>query len=473
VSPHRLWRGRRRHEDETERGWRWWPRGIAGRVAMILIICLLAAQAIGMMFYVRDRAQTAMTLFALSIADQVVAIVELMEATPAAERPDLLRALNNPLLRVALAESRPDAGGEESWHADEIRPTVMRYLRGLGERPVEVRILEGWHHFWDPDADQGKLPDLLPSRQKVAVSVGLADGSWLVFTVASDITSLRWGLRTGFWVMVLVLVILVFAVWAAHRVTRPVRRFAEAADRLGVDVDAPPLPETGAREIRKASRAFNRMQERLRRFVGDRTLMLAAISHDLRTALTRLKLRTEFIADEEQRQKAVADLDEMQAMLDSTLSFARDDAQGEARTKVDLASLLQSLCDDLADAGQQVIYEGPGRLACECRPVALRRAFANLIDNAVRYGGEAAVTLIDTEGGVEVTVADRGPGIPEDRREDVFAPFFRLEGSRSRETGGTGLGLAVARTIIHGHGGDIALEDRPGGGLIVRVSLPA
>jgi signal transduction histidine kinase len=255
-------------------------------------------------------------------------------------------------------------------------------------------------------------------------------------------------------------------------VTRPLRRFAEAADRLGVDVGAPPLPVTGAREIRKASRAFNRMQERLRRFVDDRTLMLAAISHDLRTALTRLKLRAEFIPDEEQRDKAVADLDEMQAMLEATLSFARDDAEREPRTKVDLAALLRSLCDDLADSGQPVRYEGPDRLAVECRPAALKRVFANLIDNAVRYGGEALVSLGGAGDGVEVTIADRGPGIPEEMREQVFAPFFRLETSRSRETGGSGLGLAVARTIVHGHGGDITLEDRPGGGLQVRVSLP-
>ena len=472
MSARRAWLGRRRHDGEDARRWRWWPGGIAGRLALIIVICLIAAQAVGLMFYVRDRAHAAITLFALSIADQVVAIVELVEATPASGRPGLLPALNNPLLRVALTPSRPEMEGEEWWHAEDIRPTVMEYLSGLGERPVEVHILRGRHHFWGAEESGGELPDLLPSRQKIAISVGLADGAWLVFSVASDITSMRWGLRTGFWIAVVVLVVLCFAVGAAHRVTRPLRRFAEAADRLGVDVGGPPLPVTGTREIRKASRAFNRMQERLRRFVDDRTLMLAAISHDLRTALTRLKLRAEFIPDEEQRAKAVADLDEMQAMLEATLSFARDDAEREPRTKVDLAALLRSLCDDLADAGQPVRYDGPDRLTVECRPAALKRVFANLIDNAVRYGGEALVTLSQADDGVEVTVADRGPGIPASKREQVFAPFFRLETSRSRETGGSGLGLAVARTIVHGHGGDITLEDRPGGGLLVRVSLP-
>jgi signal transduction histidine kinase len=159
-------------------------------------------------------------------------------------------------------------------------------------------------------------------------------------------------------------------------------------------------------------------------------------------------------------------------MLDSTLSFPRDDTVAEARTKVDLAGLWQSLCDDLADAGQTVAYEGPAHATLDCRPVALRRAFANLIDNAVRYGREATVSLDDQGDEVLVTVADRGPGIPEAMREKVFTPFFRLEGSRSRETGGTGLGLAVARAVVRRHGGDVTLADRPGGGLVARVTLP-
>jgi signal transduction histidine kinase len=269
------------------------------------------------------------------------------------------------------------------------------------------------------------------------------------------------------------LVILFFAIWAAHRVTRPLAHFAEAADRLGVDLRAPPLPEHGSRELRKAARAFNQMQDRLRRLIDDRTMMLAAISHDLRTVLTRLKLRAEFIDDPQQRDKAVADIDEMRAMLDASLSFARDDTAEEARTSVDLSSLLQSLCDDLSDAGSKVAYDGPSRLAYRSQPVAMRRAFANLIGNALKYGGEADVTAAGDARGVTVEIADRGPGIPADMREQVFAPFFRLEGSRSRDTGGTGLGLSVARGIVRRHGGDITLHDRDGGGLLARVTLPA
>ena len=245
------------------------------------------------------------------------------------------------------------------------------------------------------------------------------------------------------------------------------------SDRFGTDVNAPPLPERGSPEVRKAIRAFNRMQERLRRYVDDRTMMMAAISHDLRTALTRLKLRAEFIDDDEQRAKAVADLDEMQSMLESTLAFARDESVQEPRSRVDLAALLQSVCSDHADVGQNVKYQGPDRAPFDGRPVALRRAFGNLIENAVRYGGEALVTLAQKDGNCRVLVEDRGPGIPSSMRERVFAPFFRLESSRNRETGGMGLGLAVVRSVVRGHGGDIALLDREGGGLSVRVTLPS
>ncbi|HET6521030.1 MAG TPA: ATP-binding protein [Geminicoccaceae bacterium] len=451
---------------------RLWPGGMAARLALILLLGLLAVQAAGAFLYLfGGRAEEAIEARAAALAEQADGIARLVEATPPGARPDLLRVLSGHRLRVELADAKPDLGRGDRWLGAGLDEAVAPYLDG---RPFEVRLLEGRREVRrGADGERGEH-GLLPSRRRIALAVGQPDGSWLVLTAPSGVGPPRRPLRATFWLAATALVVLLAGGWAAHRVARPLERFAEAADRLGVDVRAPPLPEeTGSRELRRATRAFNRMQERLRRVVDDRTMMLAAISHDLRTALTRLKLRTEFIDDPEQRRKALADLDEMQAMLDSTLAFARDDAATEARTGLDLAALLQSLCDDLADAGRPVAYEGPPRLTYIGRPVALRRAFANLIDNAVTYGHEATVTLAEREGRVvEVAVADRGPGIPEDMRERVFAPFFRLEGSRSRETGGTGLGLAVARDIVRRHGGDIVLADRQGGGLLARVTLP-
>ena len=215
------------------------------------------------------------------------------------------------------------------------------------------------------------------------------------------------------------------------------------------------------------------MQKRLRSFIEDRTQMLAAISHDLRTPITRMRLRAEFVEDEEQRDKMLRDLDEMEAMIAATLSFARDDATREERVQIDLADLLQSLCDQAADGGGLTAdYTGPRRLAMFGAPMALKRAFSNLIDNALKYGHAAHVALDAGEGEVVIAIADDGPGIPDNQLDKVFAAFYRVESSRSRETGGVGLGLAVVRSILRGHGGDIELANRPEGGLRATVTLP-
>ncbi len=460
-------RFRRRHGPS-----RLWPEGIASRVALILLLALFAAQAVSMVLYIRDRSDVAIRIFAQSAAQRIESTVALMETMPPPERQRLLPAIDSPTLRVRLGgPAAPELG--PAWRpAPELAERVRRLLPSLRGRPLHVRALGRWREPADEELARGPVPDLLPSRRKIAIAVPLRDGDWLTFVVASDTTSVRWAARLAFWVAVSGAFILVFAFWAAHRVTRPLRLFAAAADRLGIDVAAPPLPERGSRELRRASRAFNRMQERLRRFIEDRTMMLAAVSHDLRTALTRLRLRAEYIADPEQQRKALADLDEMLAMLDASLAFARGESEAEARTRLDLAALLQSLCDDHADAGGAARYEGPDRCPFAGRPLALRRAFGNLIDNALKYGGEATVGLESAGDEIVVTVADRGPGIPIHLREQVFNPFYRVDSSRSRETGGNGLGLAVARSAVRRHGGDIFLEDRPGGGLVVRVTLP-
>ncbi|MBL8836279.1 MAG: HAMP domain-containing protein [Alphaproteobacteria bacterium] len=274
------------------------------------------------------------------------------------------------------------------------------------------------------------------------------------------------------WLLLVGTVVGLLSVWAARRLIVPLDQLAEATVRFGIDRDAPEMRESGPAELRAIARAFNEMRGRLKRFVDDRTQMIAAISHDLRTPLTRLKLRAEYIADEEQRRKLLGDIDQMEAMIAETLAFAGDDASREKRVPTDLAAMLASICDDLSDAGRSAGYAGPARLVATCQPTALRRAFTNLIENAATHGNAAHVTLADKGGMVEVVVADEGPGIPEDELEKVFAPFYRLERSRSRDTGGVGLGLAVTRTIVRAHGGDVRLANAATGGLIATVALP-
>ncbi|MBB4629606.1 sensor histidine kinase [Paracoccus denitrificans] len=233
----------------------------------------------------------------------------------------------------------------------------------------------------------------------------------------------------------------------------------------------PPLPEEGTDDIRQTTAAFNRMQTRLFRFIEDRTRMLAAIGHDLRTPLTSLRLRAEFVTDPEIQQRMLATIDEIQAMTEATIAFARGEATIEETRTVDLNALIGSLCDDLAEMDQPVAYAEGKKMIYRCRPDSLRRALRNIIENALRYGGEARVRLYRGSHSVDITVEDNGPGIPEDMHEQVFAPFCRIETSRNRETGGVGLGLAIARTIIRHHGGDIVFSnDNPC--FRVTISLP-
>jgi signal transduction histidine kinase len=266
--------------------------------------------------------------------------------------------------------------------------------------------------------------------------------------------------------------ILLASFWAVRRLTRPLSLFAEAAERLGKDVYAPPLPLTGPTELRQAAQAFNLMQERLLRLIDARMQMVAAISHDLRTPITLLKLRAEFVDNEDERARMLATLDEMEAMVASTLSFARQDALKEPSRLVDLGALLTSLCDDLVDAGMAVECGPLGKLPYRCRPLALKRAFLNLVQNAVKYGIRARVGLHPAEHAIEVVVDDDGPGLADEEIAKVFTPFYRVEGSRNADTGGVGLGLSVASSIIHAHGGEIVLSNRAEGGLRATVTLP-
>lgn len=328
-----------------------------------------------------------------------------------------------------------------------------------------------------PDGGEGGpgllLQGLLPPPDAMIPPV-----YWL--TVSSTLPPvLPWrspGFATAFIVMTLLGAVMI--TWAVRQLLAPVRTLAAAAEALGRDVaHAPPLPETGPVEIVTAAQAFNTMAARIRRFVEDRTFLLTAIGHDLRTPITRLKLRAEYMEDEEQRAKMLADLDEMEAMVAATLAFGRDATSTEPLVRLDLASLLRTILDDAADGdpdhAEALTYDGPAHLPVRARPLALKRAFANLVGNALKYGEAAWVTLHPPVRGVaRIDIEDHGPGIPPESRERVFEPFHRLEESRNRETGGSGLGLSIARNILRAHGGDITLANRQGGGLRVTVTMP-
>jgi hypothetical protein len=265
--------------------------------------------------------------------------------------------------------------------------------------------------------------------------------------------------------------------WAVRRLTGPVRILAEAAEALGRDVNAPPLPENGPTEVAVAAVAFNTMAARIRRFVQDRTELLTAIGHDLRTPITRLKLRAEFMEDDEQRGKMLSDLEELEAMVSATLAFGRDARATEPVTSLDLVELLRTILDEAGDEHPEIVdklrYEGPPHLTVRARSLSLKRALVNLIGNAVNYGGSALVRLSSpVDRTVTVEIEDDGPGIAPGELDRVFEPFHRGEPSRNRETGGVGLGLPIARNILRAHGGDVVIANRPAGGVRATVTIP-
>ena len=300
------------------------------------------------------------------------------------------------------------------------------------------------------------------------IGAQLPDGRWLVMRQGRNWAELGWIARAAGIMGGTLLVLSVLALLFARYLTRPIRNFSEAVQAVGVNPQSEPVAEDGPRELRGAARAVNTMQARLRALIADRTKTLAAVAHDMRTPLMRLRLTAEN-APPEQRDRMAKEIAEVEALVASFIAFARDDPAEEARVRLDIAALLQSIADDHAEHSRNVTFEGDERLVITGQSLGLKRVFANLVENALKYGNAARIKLRSEEGAVVVDVEDDGPGIPADKRESVFEPFVRLNEEGTR---GAGLGLAAARSIAHAHGGEIIILDAENGALL-RVTLPA
>lgn len=368
---------------------------------------------------------------------------------------------------------------------DHIRIETVGPVRVLlrTEHRVETRIFRIGPPEGEPPPRGGRhgpgrgpgTPEFRPDERVIfspfKVGVRQPDGHWLVVKPKPTFRWDAWQTRLILTFVLSILIIAPLAWLLARRLAAPIAAFAGAADRLGRDPRAPPLEMRGSTEIVAAANAFNQMQERLRRYVDDRTAMVGAIAHDLRTPLTRLKFRIEAVPDE-LKPKLAADIDQMEAMIAATLGFVSDATRPRERTKMELASLVESIVDEMAETGAAATIDRTEKLVVEADPIALRRLVSNLVENALKYGGAARARVYAEAGEAVIEVDDDGPGIPEHERERVFEPFFRGEPSRNRETGGIGLGLAVVRSVARAHGGDAELINRPGGGLTARVRLP-
>ncbi len=465
------------------------PDSIAARTMLVLLLGLTVSHVASLAIYYSDRADALASLGGSQIAERIAAIGRLMEGSSAAERERVVEAVNGPTLRVTWGrQSLLSEGASDDWRARLMERVLLFHLGDVEAGRLRVRYADASPPPWPDAAGMASMMESGPSEamrvhmrymmddatlgRSLRVSLQLSDQTWLDFAAPVSAEAPFWSLRFVVSISIMALAVLALSVWVVRRLTAPLAAFARASERLGVDVNAPPLPERGPGEVRRAVRTFNEMQERLRRYIGDRTRMLAAISHDLRTPITRLRLRSEFVEDPEQQRKMITDLDEMEAMIASVLDFARTDATSEEQETLELATLVQSICDDMADLGLSVEFRCEGCAPYVCRPIALRRALTNVIHNAATHGRRASVEVVDSQAQVVVRVDDDGPGIPEGELEKVFEPFYRLDRSRSRETGGAGLGLCVARSIVRAHGGDIALRNLPGGGLRAEVVLP-
>jgi signal transduction histidine kinase len=442
---------------------RLWPRSLAARTASVLLIGLAIVQMAGLTIHALDRLDVQRLAQARDVAVRVVGVYRTIALTDPPRRAAVLADLHRgPELSAELSTSPPAADMPAMPGPEQQLLRINMNLVPLGAPQIRWRelVVYGGHNW-----------------HEVVIGMRLPDGEWL--DVTAQLEPLRpWHSPTFLTAFVLMTAAAaVLTLWAVRRLTAPVRTLAEAAEALGRDVNAAPLPEDGPAEVAVAAVAFNTMAARIRRFVQDRTELLTAIGHDLRTPITRLKLRAEFVEDDEQRAKILADLEELEAMVSATLVFGRDARTTEPVSQLDLAELLRTILDETGDAHPDVLdklrYDGPAHLTVRARSLALKRVLVNLVTNAVNYGGSATVRLSrDDVRMVVIEIEDDGPGIPPAELDRAFEPFHRGEPSRNRETGGVGLGLPIARNIMRAHGGDVVLANRSPRGVRATVTLP-
>ncbi|WMC10275.1 ATP-binding protein [Oceanimonas pelagia] len=449
---------------------RYWLGSLTGQIVLVALCALVLVQLVSLQIYRLEREEALGLVNSRFTLQRLMAVTRLLHQSPPELHREILRASRSETLLLSLSRQAPEAG--------ERNAVFERIVRSRLDYPPELDIHIGAEtgsgQALPPPAERrhrhpphGRRPDI-----RLYGGIELGNGRWLRFTSLVDTETPGWSLKAMVSLVLLAALLTGLMIWLLQRTTRPLKRLARRAERLGRGDRAEPLPETGPSEIRETLSAFNRMQERLDRFVTDRTRMLAAISHDLRTPLTSLQLRCEFLPEGEDKHKLQQGLKRMEQMLAATLRFARDDGQDEPMRDLDLSSLVQSLCDDLQDAGHSVSLEEREPILFRGRSQALRRALQNLLENGIKYGERVEVRLLNEPGHIRILIRDFGPGIADDQLDEVFKPFTRLDGARNLEDGSIGLGLAIARTLIHQHGGELHLTNHSGGGLLATVLLP-
>lgn len=423
-------------------------RGIGGQIAALVLASTVALHLVVTTAFLISRPDRPDA--APDGAHQLIDAALLLNSVSEVDRPRLLADLSRAFPKLNIETLAPGA-------AAVVEENESQHLRG-----IRRHLSRGY-----------KVVQLAPDGGTHRVGVQLPDGTVIAGWVENGPRPWLWGSPWLITLMTAFICITVLGLWAARALAMPLSSFARAAENFSLDGASEPLPERGPEEIRSVARALNRMHERIARLMSDRTRMLAAISHDLRTPITRLRLRAEFIEDEGNRKRMLIDLDQMRSMLESVLSLLRNDRKIEAVTLVDIASTLQLIADQFGDMGHVVHYDGPTSATAAARPDDLHRGVTNLVENAVRFGAEVTIRLDVSGTRLVIDVEDDGPGISDARKQEMLEPFVRGDDARTMdESTGFGLGLSIARAIAIAHGGELSLHDRAPHGLIVRMQLP-
>ncbi|WP_122220824.1 ATP-binding protein [Pseudomonas syringae group genomosp. 3] len=428
-------------------------------IALTIVVAMFVSLVVNVAFIQIAGVWASPPLAKSGLLESVALSARIIETAAPASRPDLALAASERALTVRWLNDRSQLE-LTSTNDDGFDEGQVIVRRILGD---PLRVVEGYR------PDEWKPRD---GNSAYLLLIQLKDKSWLAYTTPSRTWGVNQSLRYGLILLLGLLTSFGVAWLATRRLARPLQAFAEAARHFAGNFSAAPVVPTGPEEIRHAMVAFNSMQAQIQTFVADRTHMLAAISHDLRAPLTRMRLRGEFVEDPEQQRKLFNDVDEMQLMINAALEFFRDDARLEQSTVFDLAELLKTLIDDYRDQGIDITFTGPDRLVFSGHPSGLKRVVTNLLENAIKYAKAPAIELQAKTQEIIIGVSDDGPGIPESDLHRVFDPFYRVESSRNKNSGGVGLGLSAARGIARKHGGELIIRNRREGGLLARLSLP-
>lgn len=485
-------------------------------LTLLLVLILAQLMSAAILFY--ERGQSLNEVLGLQSVERIASMVHLLNDLTPQSREQAIDAFSISNLRISLnIDPLPEMGQSNN----RMQKALHDLFRNITDQKHPVRVLilakgdaEQSHYFksikndslidhslknrtdyssgmmQSPDSMQRMMRDMRQDSNGMQnmmhgmmgtsaildhpflLQVELDDGTWVSFIQNDSEELFKFPYRILASLIILILSVLLLSLFVVRRITKPIDTLAVAADELGRDIQRPPLDEKGPREVKRAAHAFNAMQSRLHQYIKDRGRLLAAISHDLRTPITRLRLRTELLKDAELETKFLNDVNDMQAMVDETLDYMQGHDNSEAVQPMDIHALIESVVQDMRDAGHETSFNEKNQRLYHGRPLALKRSLANLLENAIRYGDTATVHIEESEKSLLIRIVDAGPGIPPEKLEEIFEPFYRLESSRNRSSGGVGLGLGIAREIARNNGGDIYLRNCEEGGLEAVLELP-